>query len=200
MLVLIDVGLGNVSSVDNMLLRSGADAVRRSSPEGLSDQDRYVLPGVGAFDEGVRRLQATGWFDHLTALPQETPILGICLGMQLLGCRSEEGSLSGLSRVPASFKRFRSEGMPVPHMGWNIVQPMTQDSFLDSKTPELRFYFSHTYYAVCEDPEIALGVTRYGVTFTSAYRLGGSCGVQFHPEKSHRFGLSMLTNWVSQTC
>lgn len=200
MLVLIDVGLGNINSVGNMLLRSGSEAVRRSSPDGLSDQDRYILPGVGAWDEGVRRLQATGWFDHLAALPQETPILGICLGMQLLGCRSEEGVLPGLKRVPASFVRFPTDRMPVPHMGWNVVRPRAEDNFFGPEVPEPRFYFSHTYYAECEDPGVVLGVTDYGVTFPAAYRLGGSCGVQFHPEKSHRFGLSMFTNWVARTC
>jgi len=199
-LVLVDVGLGNIASVRNMLHRLGHEAECRQNPDGLDERAWYVLPGVGAFDEGVRRLRATGWFDHLASLPTRTPILGICLGMQLLGRGSAEGRLPGLARVAATFERFPRGGLAVPHMGWNIVEPVARDSIFDPNISELRYYFTHTYYAVCEDPEVQIGATTYGCTFTSAYRSDGTCGVQFHPEKSHSFGLSLLSRWLGSSC
>ena len=131
MLAIVDVGLGNVASVRNMLDRLGHAAELRATPDGLSEDDRYILPGVGAYDEGVRRLRETGWYDHLRSLPETTHILGICLGMQLLGTSSEEGDLEGLGRVPAHFERFDVAPLRVPHMGWNLVHPVGQDPIFD---------------------------------------------------------------------
>lgn len=200
MRVIVDVGLGNVSSVRNMLHRIGRDVEMRGSPEGLTETDTYILPGVGAFDEGVRRLRNSGWFDHLKALPSSTPILGICLGMQLLGQESQEGVLSGLGRVPARFERFPSGELPVPHMGWNVVEPVTCDPLFDPMCSELRYYFTHTYHAVCDDDRVEIGATVYGARFVSAFRVAQTCGVQFHPEKSHKFGMSMLSRWTDSLC
>ena len=199
MLCIVDAGLGNVSSVRNMIRRLGHDAELRSTPDGLGDDDRYILPGVGAYDEGVRRLQASGWFDHLQAAPATTHILGICLGMQLLARSSEEGELRGLGRVPAEFVRFRDTER-VPHMGWNIVTVTGGDPLFDPSGRELRFYFTHSYYAVCDDAEISIAMTNYGAPFTSAYRKDNTCGVQFHPEKSHKFGMSLLERWLELPC
>lgn len=196
----MDVGLGNVASVRNMLDRLGHPAELRSGPEGLSASDRYVLPGVGAYDEGVRRLQASGWFDHLTALPESTHILGICLGMQLLGTGSQEGLERGLARIPAHFERFDVAPLRVPHMGWNLVHPVGADPLFDRGLPEWRYYFTHSYRAVCDDDSIEIGRTHYGIAFTSAYRKGNTRGVQFHPEKSHRFGMSLLSRWAELRC
>lgn len=193
-LVIIDVGLGNVASVRNMLVRLGHEAEMRGEPCGLDVNDRYILPGVGSFDEGIRRLQGTGWFDHLIALPQTTEILGICLGMQLLGRSSEEGTLTGLGRIPADFVRFTSVPR-VPHMGWNAVRTLAGDRIFDPRIVERRYYFTHSYYAEC-DPEVQIGVTEYGRTFASAFRVDATRGVQFHPEKSHKFGLSLLSRWL----
>ena len=199
MLCIIDVGLGNASSVRNMIQRLGYDAELRGAPDGLTNDDRYILPGVGAFDEGVRRLQATGWFDHLQSTPSTTHILGICLGMQLLGRTSEEGSLQGLRRVPAEFVRFRDVEQ-VPHMGWNTVSELRADPIFDPCISEHRYYFSHTYHAVCHDPDIAIATTDYGGDFTSVYRLDNTYGVQFHPEKSHKFGMSLFSRWLDSSC
>lgn len=199
MLTIVDVGLGNVASVRNMLDRLGHKSELRSSPEGLSETDRYVLPGVGSYDEGVRRLRDSGWHDHLQGLPEETHILGICLGMQLLAAGSEEGSEQGLGRVPAHFERFDVAPLRVPHMGWNLVRPVAPDPLFDPELPELRYYFTHSYRANCDDA-IAIGQTHYGVDFTSAYRHGNTRGVQFHPEKSHKFGMSLLGRWVQLQC
>ena len=199
MLAIVDVGLGNVASICNMLDRLGYQATLRKTPDELTERDRYVLPGVGAYDEGVRRLHNHGWYDHLRSLPQSTHVLGICLGMQLLGTSSEEGSLDGLGRVPAHFERFDVAPLPVPHMGWNVVHPAREDPVFDPTLPELRYYFTHSFHAVCED-DVEIGRTQYGVSFTSAFRRGNTRGVQFHPEKSHRFGMSLLARWAELPC
>jgi glutamine amidotransferase len=120
--------------------------------------------------------------------------------MQLLGRSSAEGKLPGLARVAARFEPFPKGNLPVPHMGWNVVDPVTHDPIFDPDISELRYYFTHTYYAVCEDPELQIGATTYGCTFASAYRSEGTCGVQFHPEKSHSFGLSLLSRWLDPPC
>lgn len=195
-LAIVDVGLGNVASVRNMLDRLGYTAECRPSPEGLTDTDRYILPGIGAFDEGIRRLRATGWFGHLHSLPPSTHILGICLGMQLLGGSSEEGALEGLGRVPAHFERFDGASLRVPHMGWNLVQLVGADPIFDPSRPEYRYYFTHSYRAICDNTSVEIGRTHYGVAFTAAYARDNTRGVQFHPEKSHRFGMSVLSRWV----
>jgi glutamine amidotransferase len=199
-IAIVDVGLGNMASVSNMFDRLGHAAERRASPGGLSKADRYVLPGVGTYDEGVRRLRTSGWYEHLRALPETTHVLGICLGMQLLGVDSEEGSEPGLGRVPAHFERFDVAPLRVPHMGWNLVHPVGSDPLFDPELPEWRYYFTHSYRAVCDDESIEIGRTNYGVGFTSAYRFGNTRGVQFHPEKSHRFGMSLLGRWAELPC
>jgi glutamine amidotransferase len=200
MLTVVDVGLGNVASIQNMLLRLGQSATLRATPDGLTGTDKYILPGVGAYDEGVRRLRQSGWYDHLQDLPESTHILGICLGMQLLGTGSQEGHEPGLGRIPASFERFDVAPLRVPHMGWNLVHPVGADPIFDPELPECRYYFTHSFHAVCEDESVTIGRTHYGVDFTSAYRSGNTRGVQFHPEKSHRFGMSLLIRWAELPC
>jgi glutamine amidotransferase len=133
-------------------------------------------------------------------MPSTTHILGICLGMQLLGTSSEEGRLEGLGLVPAHFERFDVAPLPVPHMGWNLVQPVADDPLFDPALPELRYYFTHSFRAVTDSDLVEIGRTHYGVDFTSAYRHGNTRGVQFHPEKSHRFGMSLLSRWAELTC
>ncbi len=199
-LVIVNVGLGNVASIRNMLDRLGHAAELRSTPDDLGEGDSYILPGVGAFDEGVRLLLDSGWFGHLRSMPSTTHILGICLGMQLLGTSSEEGRLEGLGLVPAHFERFDVAPLPVPHMGWNLVQPVADDPLFDPALPELRYYFTHSFRAVTDSDLVEIGRTHYGVDFTSAYRHGNTRGVQFHPEKSHRFGMSLLSRWAELTC
>lgn len=183
-----------------MFDRLGYCAELRETPDGLGDSDRYVLPGVGAFDEGVRRLRESGWYDHVQGLPASTQILGICLGMQLLGDGSEEGVLPGLGRVPAHFERFAIAPLRVPHMGWNVVNPTAGEELFDPELPEWRYYFTHSFHAVCDEESAEIGSTTYGVPFTSAYRHGNTRGVQFHPEKSHRFGMSLLSRWAELPC
>lgn len=200
MIAIVDIGLGNAASVHNMLDRLGHEARLMSSPPDIRDTTRYILPGVGAFDEGVDRLRKSGWFGYLKDLPDMTHVLGICLGMQLLGTSSEEGEAEGLGRVPARFERFRVEPLRVPHMGWNVVRPVLPDPIFDPRLKELRYYFSHSFRAVCKEESLEIGQTRYGTEFTSAYRCGNTRGVQFHPEKSHRFGMSLLSRWAELPC
>ncbi len=200
MLTIVDVGLGNVASIRNMLVRLGHTTSLRATPEGLTGRDRYILPGVGSYDEGVRRLRTSGWYDHLRALPETTHILGICLGMQLLGTGSQEGKEAGLGRIPAHFERFDVAPLRVPHMGWNLVHPVGADPMFDLELPELRYYFTHSFRAVCDDESVEIARTHYGIHFTSAYRRGNTRGVQFHPEKSHRFGMSLLARWADLPC
>src|SRR5664280_2229074 len=149
-----------------MLGRLGYAAEFRTTPDGLAEGDRYILPGVGAFDEGVRRLRESGWYDHLRFLPDTTHVLGICLGMQLLGASSAEGDLEGVCRVPAHFERFAVAPLIVPHMGWNTVTPVADDPLFDPALPELRYYFTHSFHAVCDDGSVEIGRTKYGVDFT----------------------------------
>ena len=133
-------------------------------------------------------------------LPSSTHLLGICLGMELLGESSEEGQARGLGRVPARFERFTASAPRIPHMGWNRVIPVGDDPIFDASLPELRYYFTHSYRAVCDDPALEIGRTQHGEEFTSAYRRANTRGVQFHPEKSHRFGMSLLSRWAELPC
>ena len=194
----VDAGLGNVGSVCNMLRKVGAAPERHASPPESLEGLPILLPGVGAFDEGMRRLAESGWRDVLAGLPADAHVLGICLGMQLLGAGSEEGSTDGLRRIGMSFQRFT--GVPrVPHMGWNRVLPCRDPLFAD-KDEDRRFYFAHSYHAVCDDPDDVIGETFYGQPFPSAVRRGSTVGFQFHPEKSHRFGMTLLREWVDSAC
>lgn len=201
MIFLVDIGLGNLGSVKNMFERIGVPVTRASEPREYSSTDRFVLPGIGSFDEGVRLLHTSGWFQFLEALPETTHILGICLGMQLLARGSEEGKSEGLGRVDACFRRFNESDARVPHMGWNLVHPQLEaDPIFDPTWSEWRYYFTHSYFAVCDARAVPIGMTRHGVDFTSAYRQGNTRGVQFHPEKSHRFGMSLLKRWAELPC
>lgn len=196
----VDVGLGNIASVSNMLRRVGAAPVVVKGPEGLHGSDAVVLPGVGAFDTGIRRLQEARLFEPLQQLSPDFPILGICLGMQLLARRSEEGTMKGLGRVEADFVRFPAEGPPVPHMGWNTVDFASSDPVTKRLSGPQRYYFTHSYFAVCDEPGITLGTAEYGLPFVAAYRSNATYGVQFHPEKSHRFGMEFLNSWLETAC
>ena len=199
-IAVVDVGLGNVASVQNMLRRLGATVVSASSPDSLSDFSGIVLPGVGAYDTGVQRLRDSGLYEALANLPPEQPLLGICLGMQLLGLGSEEGSQSGLGRVDAHFVRLHDGEYPVPHMGWNEISLVGSDPVMRRLPPRSRFYFTHSYHAECGDSESVIAYAEYGHSVVAAYRNRGSVGVQFHPEKSHRFGMAFLRSWMEELC
>lgn len=196
MIVVVDIGLGNVASVANMLRRAGHEASILREPGNCSEVDRYILPGVGAFDTGAKLLRETGWHGHLVNLPTSTHILGICLGMQLLGISSEEGVATGLGRVAAHFRRLDDSIGRVPHIGWSCLID-TDDHLFDPAVGPPKFYFTHSYYAECMRPDDVTARTPFGgVDFISAYRCGNTRGVQFHPEKSHKYGLSVLDRFA----
>jgi len=196
MLAIVDYGVGNQGSVLNMYRRLGVEAVRIASAAEVEAAERLVLPGIGAFDHCMRRLREAGLEQPLrAAVARGVPLLGICVGMQMLLEGSDEGVEPGLGLIRGRAVRFPAGALKVPHMGWNSVRWLADDLLNQSLRDEARFYFVHSYHAVCEDPAAVLGTTVYGGAFASVIRSGRVYGVQFHPEKSHRFGLALLGNF-----
>jgi len=202
MLVIVDYGVGNLGSMGNMLRKIGCPAKISADPDDVLAADKLILPGVGAFDQGIESLRRRGLADALTkqVIERGIPLLGVCLGMQLLGSASEEGSMAGLGFIEAKTVRFPNhvDDVPlrVPHMGWNVVRPQKDDLLFHGLESQNRFYFVHSYHVDCADSEIVLGFTPYAGEFVSVLRQGNVWGVQFHPEKSHRFGMQLLKNFV----
>lgn len=198
---LVDLGLGNLGSVTNMLARAGARVQRVSEPATLAEAGKVILPGVGSFDAMVQKLDAANFrqplLDHVK---QGKHLLGICLGMQLLAQGSDEGQLAGLGLIPGRVRRFRFEGdqsqLKIPHMGWNQVRPSHPHPLGQGLEDGARFYFVHSYYFDCTSEGDVLFKTNYGHDFASGVQRGNVMGVQFHPEKSHRFGLQLIRNFV----
>lgn len=197
---IVDYGLGNLGSIANMLKVIGEKVYITDDVQKICDADRLILPGVGAFDAGMINLHQKG-LDKLicTEAKSGKPILGICLGMQLLGRSSEEGKLPGLGLIPFDNIRFRideTSSLKVPHMGWDIVNFQKESPLLEGITGEQRYYFVHSYHARCDSKENVLMTCDYGYEFTAAVVKNNIYGVQFHPEKSHDFGMRILDNFV----
>lgn len=202
MIAIVDYGVGNVGSIRNMLERAGATNVIASSDSNvLSKADKLVLPGVGSWDRAMSRLEEYKLIDSLNELVirEGKPILGVCLGMQLLAEASEEGERPGLGWLRGKVIRFRfPEGVrrTVPHMGWSWVTTVRPDPMFPATDEAPRYYFVHSYHLTCEDPHDAVAISDYGIPFTCAVRKKNIIGVQFHPEKSHRFGLALMKRFV----
>jgi len=202
MIVIIDYDMGNLGSILNMLKRIGAQAIISSAIKDLEIADKLILPGVGAFDTGMSNLQEGGFLPVLQerVLNDKIPILGICLGIQLFTRRSEEGDLPGLGWVAGETIRFRfsadQDSLKIPHMGWNLIKPVRSHPLVRGLEEEAAFYFVHSYHVVCEDPADVLATTHHGFEFVSALQRGNIMGTQFHPEKSHRYGLTLLRNFA----
>lgn len=196
---LVDYGLGNLGSVVNMFKRVGAETVKVRTPEEVGAVDKILLPGVGSFDAGVQRLQEPGLDTALRDFAASgRPLLGICLGMQLLLDGSDEGKLPGLGLISGHSVRFdESPGVRVPHMGWNLATPTRPDPLVADLPEESRFYFVHSYHVVPEDAQHTLATTQYNGPFTSMVRSGNVMGAQFHPEKSHTFGMTIMRNFAA---
>jgi len=203
MILILDYGMGNPGSMLNMLRRIGAQAVISSDVAVVKSASAVVLPGVGAFDNGMQKLVSVGILEPLAqrVLGDKIPFLGVCLGMQLLFDSSEEGAEHGLGWIPGHVRRFdfsqldRSD-LKIPHMGWNIASATRADSLFKDMDRDSRFYFVHSYHAICSDASHVLSTTEYGYPFVSAVQKDNIFGVQFHPEKSHRFGLALLKNFA----
>lgn len=200
MIVIVDYGMGNLGSIQNMLTYIGAESTVTADLDAIRAADRVILPGVGAFNAAMARINGSGLREVLDykALVERVPILGICLGMQLLSRGSEEGDIPGLGWIPAETRRFPDlPGLKVPHMGWNLVRRSTRSPLTEGFEEETRFYFVHSYYVVVDEPRNSILKTTYGVDFDSAIMRGRIFGVQFHPEKSHRFGMRLLQNFAA---
>lgn len=201
MIGVIDYGLGNPAAIHNMLRRIGVDSVVSGDRAQLSDTNKLILPGVGAFDEGMRSLGARDLAGFLSEQINEKakPVLGICLGMQLLGEGSEEGDLPGLGFLPMTFQKFDlqlNSRMKKLHMGWNEVESVRTNPLLTGFDRVPSFYFVHRFFAVCTEQADVLGVSTYGERFPSVVGRRNVLGVQFHPEKSHKFGMQLLRNFA----
>lgn len=203
MIAIVDYGMGNVASIRNMLKRIGAEGIITQDPETIGKADKLVLPGVGAFDTGMRHIQELGLRAILDTMviEKKVPVLGICLGMQLMTRWSEEGELPGLGWLAAKTVgfRFRPEEihkLRIPHMGWNIVKPVHQNSLFSGMDPDGGYYFVHSYHVVCDREEDVLSISFHGHPFVSAVECGNVLGTQFHPEKSHVHGMKLLRNFV----
>ena len=200
-IAVLDYGMGNIGSIINMLKKAGADnAIVAVSSEEVETADKLILPGVGAFDSGMKALQDSGLRDALdrAILIDKKPILGICLGMQLLGQKSEEGKLPGLGYLPFSCKHFylAGQGLAVPHMGWDYVSTQMPCDAFSSSYERPKYYFVHSYYAVCDDDNISALTCEYGIAFTAAVHKDNIYGTQFHPEKSHVYGLELMKHFI----
>jgi glutamine amidotransferase len=200
MISIVDYGMGNLGSIRNMLKRIEVESELVTRPEQIAAATKLILPGVGSFDAGIENLGRLGLTPALNqrVLEARVPILGICLGMQLMALSSSEGVHAGLGWLDASARRFEAgeAGLKVPHMGWNVVRRLRSAPLIDNLPEEPRFYFVHSFYVSCHQPEDALLETPYGVEFHSAFQRGNVWGVQFHPEKSHKFGMQLLKNFV----
>lgn len=201
MIVIIDYGVGNVGSVLNMLRKIGARARISGNADDIRAADKLILPGVGHFGHGMRKLSDTGLIPTLNeqALQARKPILGICLGMQMMTRGSEESDQPGLGWIQAETRRFDdAAGLRVPHMGWNRVQASPQALLFDAGAEETeRFYFVHSYYVTVDRPDQVAARCNYGTEFAASFQADNLFGVQFHPEKSHLFGMALLRRYAS---
>jgi glutamine amidotransferase len=184
-----------------MITKAGGKASIESDPTILAKAEKIILPGVGAFDHGMSLLQNNGWVEALNeaVIGKSTPILGICLGMQLMCNSSEEGNLFGLGWVDAEVKKIlipNDENLKIPHMGWNTVDIAKPNPLISTNDGETRFYFVHSYHVVCNNHQDILATTYYGMDITAAFSQNNVYGTQFHPEKSHRFGMDLMKNFI----
>ena len=203
MITIVDYGLGNVGAFANMYKRMNQPVRAARTAAELEDAERIILPGVGAFDYAMNLLDESGMRGALEEHVHErkTPLIGVCVGMQILADSSDEGSRAGLGWIPGKVRHFTAAGadpdQPLPHMGWNDVQPVADQPLFEGLEEDARFYFLHSYLVECEDRTHVTATANYGLEFGCAVRKDNVYGVQFHPEKSHHFGAALLRNFAT---
>lgn len=203
MIAIVDYGMGNLYSVKNMLKYLGYDSEVTGEASRIEAADKLILPGVGNFGKAMEVIRDSGLLEVLNrkVLEDKTPILGICLGMQLLLGHSEEGDCDGLGWIPGEVKRFDLSEYPelkVPHMGWDYIEKQKKSPLFAGLAGGERYYFVHSYYASCQDRNDVAATTEYGISFDSVVQRENIYGTQFHPEKSHRFGMEILGNFAKE--
>ena len=201
MIVIVDYGMGNLGSVENMFKKIGVKAIISSDLNLISKCSKLVLPGVGSFDSAMKKISSSGLLNILNnkAIIEKVPVLGICLGMQLLTNSSEEGIQPGLKWIDAETLAFKGrvpENFKIPHMGWNFVDFQTNNKILQEYERGSKFYFVHSYFVKVKNESNSLMSTNYGLNFDSAIVRENIFGVQFHPEKSHKFGMQFFKNFA----
>jgi glutamine amidotransferase len=203
MIVIVDFKMGNLGSISNIIKKVGHSSIISSDIETIKKASKIILPGVGSFDKAMQNLNELKLIEILNekALIEKVPFLGICLGMQLLTNQSEEGNVRGLGWIDAEVKKFELSEFPdlkIPHMGWNEVEIPSQHPLCDELYEKSRFYFVHSYYVTCKKKENILMRTQFGRPFDSAIHNNNILGVQFHPEKSHKFGMKLFKNFIEK--
>ena len=202
MITVVDYGLGNIRAFSNMYKRMNIETQVVTRSGELRSATRIILPGVGAFDHAMELLQASGMRETLDelVLVRKVPVLGICVGMQILADGSDEGRLPGLGWISGRVRAFKSvpqsAGLPLPHMGWNDVRPIAGVRLFDGLEADARFYFLHSYFFECAQADCSAATANYGIDFACAVRSDNVHGVQFHPEKSHQCGAQLLKNFA----
>jgi glutamine amidotransferase len=202
MIAIVDYGLGNIAAFASVYSRANIKVSVARSAGDLEGASKLILPGVGHFDHAMRLLQQSGMRDTLDqmVLRDKVPVIGVCVGMQMLARSSEEGELPGLGWIDADVRAFKSSPaasrLAVPHMGWNDVRPLSPSRLFEDLQDSARFYFLHSYYIRCDRQEDVLATCDYGADFTCAVQSSNIYGVQFHPEKSHSFGNRLLRNFA----
>lgn len=202
MITIIDYGLGNISAFQNVYKRLDIPTKIAKSVEDLQDVEKLILPGVGAFDYAMSQLNNSGMRERLDelVLKQKIPVIGICVGMQIMGNKSDEGQLEGLKWIDANIRKFDESTIhqrtKLPHMGWNDVYPKNNHPLFEGLEKDAIFYFLHSYYFECKNGEDILANSDYGVLFASAAHHDNIFGIQFHPEKSHQYGEKLLHNFA----
>ena len=198
MIVIVDYKMGNLGSIKNMLKRIGSQSVISSDLEEIKNASKIILPGVGSFDRAINNINEMGIREELenSTIKRKVPTLGICLGMQIMTYGSEEGKLEGLKWIKGRCKKFIEKDLRIPHMGWNYTNVINENLLIKKNQDPSKFYFVHSYYVDLHSNKDIIFSTEYGENFCSGFNVDNIYGVQFHPEKSHKFGQNLLQNFI----
>jgi len=205
MIVIVNYGLGNLASIYNMLKKIGIESIISSNLDDIINADKLILPGVGSFNTGMKNLKEYGFIETLNqkVLEDSTPVLGICLGMQLFTQKGEEGGAEGLGWIDGDSVKFdipeNSDNLKIPHMKWNTVEIQGNSKLFKDPKKERKYYFAHSYHIRCKNKDDIVCMSNYGYDFAAAIEKKNIFGTQFHPEKSHKYGMEILSNFANLT-